>query len=89
MGTAGSKQVKPAPAVDDDGHAKTPWLPNKARISSPPLQKVIVYNRKDQSLQIIPEDSLKRQLFPHISLHMLTMMTSIGPRNLPEDSITS
>ena len=50
--------IKAASAVDEDGPAKTQWLHNKGRSLSPPLKRVIVYNRGDKSMQVKPEDSL-------------------------------
>ena len=59
MDIADRRPVKTAPTVDNDGPAKTQWLPNKGRTLSPPLKRVIVYNREDKSMQVKSEDSLK------------------------------
>ena len=63
MEIADRRSVRTALAVDNDGPAKTQWLPNKGRTLSPPLKRVIVYNREDKSMQVKSEDSLKSQLF--------------------------
>ncbi|KAL8788946.1 MAG: hypothetical protein Q9195_007062 [Heterodermia aff. obscurata] len=50
-------------AVDQDGPSKTQWLPVKGRNLSPPLKRVIVYNREDKSMQVKRENSLDFTIF--------------------------
>ena len=52
--------IKTAHVVDEDAPAKSQWLPKKGRTRSPPLKKVIVYNRENKSMKVQPEDSLDR-----------------------------
>lgn len=53
--------VKTAPAVDDSSLLRSQWIPTRGRARSPPLKRVIVYNREDKSMQVQPEDSLDGQ----------------------------
>ena len=50
--------IKTTRVVDEDAPAKTQWLPEKGRTRSPPLKRVIVYNRENKSMKVQPEDSL-------------------------------
>ena len=53
--------ITTAPVVDEDAPAKSQWLPEKGRTLSPPLKRVIVYNRENKSMKVQPEDSLDRR----------------------------
>lgn len=56
--TLDNSSSKIAPPVDEDGPSKTQWLSAKGRTRSPPLKRVIVYNRVDKSMQVQTEGSL-------------------------------
>ena len=46
------------PAVDEDAPVKTLLLPKKGWTRKLPLNRVIVYDRGNQSIKVQPEDSL-------------------------------
>ena len=47
--------IKPSNAIDPDDPSKSQWLSVKGRTRSPPLKRVIVYNREDKSMRVRPE----------------------------------
>lgn len=62
--------IKSLNAVDQDVPSKTQWLPVKGRTISPPLKRVIVYNREDKSLLVQAKYPLNRPLAtPTIEIH--------------------
>ena len=61
------------------------WLPKRGRTLSPPIRRVIVYNREDKSMQVHPKNSLGGQLCA-AQMNLLLTLASSRFKSMPKDT---
>ena len=70
MEQVSQRTVKATPIVEIDEPSKHQYLANQGRRRSPPLRRVIVYNRAEKSMEVRSEKKmLNCQQFPLLSFH--------------------